>query len=118
MVGTIAAGLTTLAWEQPERVDFGQMFSKKNLFALKVKGESMIDAHIDDGDYVIVKKQKTAHSGQMVVAQTADGESTLKFWHPEANRIRLQPANSSMSPIYVKEASVLGIVVGVVRNVR
>src|SRR5207237_8915158 len=103
---------------QAGRVDFGTMSSKKRLFAVKVKGESMIDAHIDDGDYVVVKKQKTAQPGQMVVAQTPDGEATLKFWHPEANRIRLQPANSSMPPIYVKEASVMGIVVGVVRNVR
>ena len=116
MAGTVAAGLTTLAFEQADRVDFAQMFSKKSLFALKVKGDSMIDAHIDDGDYVVVKKQKTAQSGQMVVAQTPDGEATLKYWHPEANRIRLQPANSSMSPIYVKEASVMGVVVGVVRN--
>src|SRR5688572_5769375 len=118
MAGTVAAGLTTLAFEQAERVDFAQMFSKKSLFALKVKGESMIDAHIDDGDYVVVKKQRTAQPGQMVVAQTPEGEATLKYWHPEANRIRLQPANSSMSPIYVKEASVLGVVVGVVRNVH
>ncbi len=116
MAGTVAAGLTTLAFEQSDRVDFAQMFSKKTLFALKVKGDSMIDAHIDDGDYVVVKKQKTAQPGQMVVAQTPEGEATLKYWHPEANRIRLQPANSSMSPIYVKEASVMGVVVGVVRN--
>lgn len=115
LAGTVAAGLTTLAFEQADRVDFGQMFSKKNLFALKVKGDSMIDAHIEDGDYVVIKKQRTAQPGQMVVAQTPEGEATLKYWHPEAHRIRLQPANSSMSPIYVKEASVLGIVVGVVR---
>jgi len=116
MAGTVAAGLTNLAFEQNERVDFGTFFTKKNLFALKVKGDSMIDAQIADGDYVVVKKQRTARSGDMVVAQTPDGEATLKYWHPEANRIRLQPANSSMSPIYVKDASVLGIVVGVVRN--
>jgi repressor LexA len=116
LAGTVAAGLTTLAFEQSERVDFGQMFSKKNLFALKVKGDSMIDAHISDGDYVVIKKQRTAQAGQMVVAQTPEGEATLKYWHPEAHRIRLQPANSSMQPIYVKDASVLGVVVGVVRN--
>ena len=54
----------------------------------------------------------------MVVAQTREGEATLKYWYPEKNRIRLQPANSEMAPIYVKEASVLGIVVGVVRCMR
>lgn len=116
LVGVVAAGMTNLAFEQAERVDFGQMFSKKSLFALKVKGDSMIDAQIADGDYVVVKKQKTAQPGQMVVAQTPEGEATLKYWHPEANRIRLQPANSSMQPIYVKDASVVGVVVGVVRS--
>jgi repressor LexA len=118
LAGMVAAGLTTLAIEQSERVDFGQMFSKKNLFALKVKGDSMIEAQIADGDYVVIKKQKTAQPGQMVVAQTPEGEATLKYWHPEAHRIRLQPANSSMQPIYVKEASVMGVVVGVVRTMN
>jgi repressor LexA len=115
--GRIAAGVMHEAIEQNERVDFGDMFKKKNLFVLEVSGDSMIDAHITDGDYVVIKPQRTAQSGQMVVAQTDDGEATLKYWHPEANRIRLQPANSSMSPIYVKNASVLGVVVGVVRKV-
>jgi repressor LexA len=118
MAGTDAPRLTHQAFEQSARVAFGQMFSKKHLFALKVKGESMIDAQIADGDFVVVKKQRTAHPGQMVVAQTPDGEATLKYWHPESSRIRLQPANSSMQPIYVKEASVLGVVVGVVRSLN
>jgi repressor LexA len=78
----------------------------------------MIDAQIADGDYVVVRKQKSAHPGQMVVAQTDEGEATLKYWYPEADRIRLQPANSSMKPIYVPNAHVLGVVVGVVRSVR
>lgn len=118
MAGTVAAGLTHLAFEQADRVDFGQMFSRKNLFALKVKGDSMIEAQIADGDFVVVKKQRTAQPGQMVIAQTPEGEATLKYWHPESNRIRLQPANSSMQPLYVKEASVLGVVVGVVRSLN
>ncbi len=117
LAGRIAAGVMHEAIEQNERIDFGDMFKKKNLFVLEVSGDSMIDAHIADGDYVVIKPQRTAQSGQMVVAQTDDGEATLKYWHPEANRIRLQPANSSMSPIYVKNASVLGVVVGVVRKV-
>jgi repressor LexA len=116
--GSVAAGLTTLMWEQAERVDFGQMFAKKSLFALKVRGDSMIDAHITDGDYVIVKKQKTAQPGQLVVALTPEGESTLKFWFPEANRIRLQPANKEMQPLYIRDATVQGVVVGVVRNMN
>jgi repressor LexA len=114
--GRVAAGVLHEAIEQTEKVDFGDMFRKRNTFVLEVAGDSMIDAHIADGDYVVVKPQKTAHSGQMVVAQTDDGEATLKYWYPEHNRIRLQPANSSMNPIYVKNASVLGVVVGVVRN--
>ena len=118
LAGRVAAGMTTLAIEQQERVDFGEFFDKKNQFVLEVSGDSMIEAQIADGDYVVVKKQKTAHPGQMVVAQTPEGEATLKYWHPESNRIRLQPANSAMEPIYVKEASVLGVVVGVVRKLR
>jgi repressor LexA len=114
--GRVAAGVLHEAIEQTEKVDFGDMFRKRNTFVLEVAGDSMIDAHIADGDYVVVKPQKTAHSGQMVVAQTDDGEATLKYWYPEHNRIRLQPANSAMNPIYVKNASVLGVVVGVVRN--
>ena len=118
LAGEIAAGVMHEAIEQNERVDFGEMFSKKNLFALKVNGDSMIDAHIASGDYVVIKPQKTAQSGQMVVARTDDGEATLKYWFPESNRIRLQPANASMDPIYAKNVSVLGVVVGVVRNLR
>ena len=118
LAGMVAAGMTTLVWEQSERVDFADMFSKKNLFVLKVNGDSMIEAHISDGDYVVCKKQKTAQPGQMVVAQTPEGEATLKFWFPEAHRIRLQPANASMQPIYVKDANVVGVVVGVVRNMN
>jgi repressor LexA len=88
----------------------------KSLFALKVKGDSMIDAQIADGDYVIIRKQRSATNGQIVVAQTDDGEATLKRWYAEKNRIRLEPANSSMKPIYVKNAKVLGVLAFVVRK--
>jgi repressor LexA len=118
MAGTVAAGLTNLAFEQKERIDFGELLHKKNVFALQVRGDSMIEAQIADGDYVVVRKQKTASAGQMVVAQTEDGEATLKYWHPENGRVRLQPANSSMKPIYLTNAHVLGVVVGVVRTMR
>ena len=70
-----------------------------------------------DGDIVICKKTKTAHKGDIVVAMTDEGEATLKYWFPEANRIRLQPANSKMKPIYARDVQVLGIVTGVVRKV-
>jgi repressor LexA len=118
LAGVVAAGLTNLAFEQCERIDFGEMFARKNLFALEVRGDSMIEAQIADGDFVVVKKQKSAQPGQMVVAQTPEGEATLKYWFPEATRVRLQPANKTMDPIYVKSAQVLGVVVGVVRKFR
>ena len=79
-------------------------------------GDSMIDAHIADGDWVVIKEAKTARAGNIVVARTDDGEATLKQWFPERDRIRLQPANSSMKPIYVRNAKVLGVLVGVVRK--
>jgi repressor LexA len=117
--GRIAAGVFHEAVEaEPlERVDFADMFGKKNMFALQVHGDSMVDAHINDGDYVVIKRQKNASEGDMVIAQTEDGEATLKYWFPERNRIRLQPANASMQPIFAKDAKVLGVVVGVVRKI-
>ncbi|WP_164102676.1 transcriptional repressor LexA [Candidatus Laterigemmans baculatus] len=115
MAGRVAAGPTTLAFQQNERLDLGEMFFRDDRFLLQVSGDSMIDAHIADGDYVIVQKTATASAGQMVVAQTPDGEATLKYWYPEPNRIRLQPANREMGPIYVDNAEVIGIAVGVVR---
>jgi repressor LexA len=118
LVGSVAAGMTTLAWEPSDRIDFAELLNQKNYFALKVSGDSMIDAHIADGDYVVCRKQKTAQAGQMVVAQTPDGEATLKYWFPEAGQVRLQPAKSGLEPIYVKDASVAGVVVGVVRNLE
>ena len=68
--------------------------------------------------YVVIRKQKTARKGQIVVAITDEGEATLKRWFPERNRIRLEPANSTMKPIFVRNAQVVGIVVGVVRKVE
>ncbi|MEX0586750.1 MAG: transcriptional repressor LexA [Pirellulales bacterium] len=120
LVGRIAAGVLHEAIEQRERIDFDAIFNRKNQFALEVSGESMIDDHISDGDFVICKKQRTARPGQIVVAQTEEGEATLKRWHPEPEkgRIRLEPANSSMKPIYVKDAKILGVVVGVVRRME
>jgi repressor LexA len=119
LAGRIAAGVLHEAIEQNERVDFQEMFDpkSKNLFVLQVKGESMIEDQIADGDFVVVQKQRTARKGQIVVALTDEGEATLKRWFPEKNRIRLEPANATMKPIYVKDARVLGVVVGVVRKV-
>jgi repressor LexA len=118
LYGEIAAGFLHEAIEQDDRIDFDDIFNKKNLFALRVKGDSMIEDAIADGDYVVVKKQRTARKGQIVVVLTGEGEATLKRWYPEANRIRLEPANANMKPIYVRDANVLGAVVGVVRKVE
>jgi repressor LexA len=116
LVGRIAAGVLHQAIEQADRFDFDSLFHHKNAFALKVNGDSMIDAHIADGDIVIVRRQRSANRGDIVVAETDEGDATLKYWYPEANRIRLEPANASMKPIYVKDAKVLGVVTGVVRK--
>lgn len=118
LLGQIAAGSLTEAIEQAERFEFEEWFpSKKTHFALKVRGESMIEAQIADGDVVLVRRTKNAHKGDIVVAMTDEGEATLKYWFPEANRVRLQPANSSMKPIYARDVQVLGVVTGVVRRV-
>ena len=78
----------------------------------------MIDAQIAPGDYVIVKRRNTASKGDIVVARTSDGEATLKYWFPEKNRVRLQPANKRLKPIYARNVKVIGVVIGVVRNLR
>ena len=116
LAGRVAAGGLMEAIEQHEQIDFGQMWNQKGSFVLEVTGDSMIDAHIDDGDYVIVKRRRTADSGDIVVARTSDGEATLKYWFPEKNRIRLQPANKRLKPIYSRDAKVIGVVIGVVRQ--
>jgi len=119
LAGRIAAGVLHEAVEQDERVDFNQIFDPEDaeLFALEVNGDSMIEDQIADGDYVVVRRQPTAGRGDIVVALTGENEATLKRWYPEKRRIRLEPANAKMKPIYVKDAKVLGVVVGVVRKV-
>lgn len=120
LAGRIAAGVLQEAIEQNERVDFADMFNPDNpdLIVLEVRGDSMIEDQIADGDYVIIDKSRHPRRGQIVVALTDENEATLKRWFPERNRIRLEPANSSMKPIYVKNARVVGVLVGVVRKVR
>lgn len=116
MAGWVAAGTLRMADEQTDRIAFEDLFDHDNHFVLKVMGDSMIDAQIADGDWVVIKKAKTARAGDIVVAQTEDGDATLKHWFPEKDRIRLQPANTSMKPIYVRNAKVLGVLAGVVRK--
>ncbi len=116
MAGVVAAGPTRIAFEQVDRVDFSELLFREDRFILRVSGDSMINAHISDGDYVVVQKRDSASPGALVVAQTPDGEATLKYWHPEKNRIRLEPANDEMDSIYVNDDKVIGVAVGVVRS--
>ena len=116
LAGRVSAGTLIEAIEQQERIDLGNLWNKKGNFVLQVDGDSMIEANIAPGDYVVVKSRRTANKGDIVVARTADGEATLKYWHPEKNRVRLQPANKNLKPIYSRDAKVIGVVIGVVRQ--
>jgi repressor LexA len=118
LLGQVAAGSPTQAVPLEERLDFKELFGKAGYYALRVRGQSMIDNHIDDGDYVVIHKQDTAQNGERVVAMV-DDEVTLKRYFREKHRIRLEPANSKMDPIFFDEdddVRVLGVLVGVVRK--
>ena len=115
MVGHVAAGPMTETFAQAERFHFADT-EKKADYVLEVSGESMIDAQIAPGDLVLVRKQHTAAKGDIVVVCDDGNETTLKYWYPEKNRVRLQPANKTMKPIYRKDIRVQGVVVGLVRR--
>ena len=89
---------------------------KRRAFVLQVKGDSMIEEGILDGDFVVIEEQVEAHDGDIVVALLENGLATLKRFYREATRIRLQPANSSMRPIYATNVKVQGRCVGVIRK--
>jgi repressor LexA len=117
-LGKVAAGTPTLAVEQNDRLEFGELFSGPENFVLQVRGESMIDDHIQDGDYVVIRKSETARDGERVVAMVND-EVTLKRFYKGTDHIRLEPANKEMKPIIVHpndETRVLGVLVGVMRK--
>ncbi len=118
LLGKVTAGMPILAVENFEGyVDFPTMnryYGANELFALRVRGESMIDAGILDGDLVVVKKEPVADNGQIVVAMTEEG-ATVKTFYKENGHFRLQPENSSMEPIIVDEVYILGRVVSVLR---
>jgi repressor LexA len=117
LVGTIAAGRPIEAFEEREVLDLEEMFvSSHGSFVLRVRGDSMIDDNICDGDYVIVERRDTAQDGETVVALLDDGEATLKRFYHDRNGIRLQPANAAYEPIIVKDVRVQGVVVGVLRR--
>jgi len=116
LVGHIAAGAPIEAIENPELVDLGRMFvSPAGVFALRVRGDSMIEEQIRDGDLVVAERRETARDGETVVALLDDGEATLKKFYREGARVRLQPANPDYSPIYLDSVRVQGVVIGVLR---
>lgn len=121
VVGKVTAGLPITAIENveeyfplPERL----APADEHVFMLEIMGESMIEAGILDGDYVIVKQQQTANNGEIVVAMTEDDEATCKRFFKEKDYIRLQPENSTMDPIILKNVSILGKVIGVYRQIH
>lgn len=128
VIGKVAAGAPLLAVEEASPEDCVRIDSfllgggGKEIFALRVKGESMIGDGIFDGDYLFIRKSASAKSGDIVVALIED-EATCKRYFPEGDMIRFQPANPKMTPIYVKKSDfrqtmILGVVVGVYRQIR
>jgi repressor LexA len=117
IVGRVAAGVPITATENLEDTFVlpASFVGRNGSFMLRVKGDSMIDAAILDGDLIVVEPQPDAHNGQIVVA-LIDGEATVKTFYREAGRIRLQPENRTMEPIYVDDVTVVGRVEAVVRR--
>lgn len=121
MLGLVAAGMPIEALAQQESITVPEDFLGRhgNHYALKVRGNSMIEEQIRDGDFVVVNERRTAHNGEMVIALVEGTSATVKkFYRERDGRIRLQPANETMEPIYVHEndISIQGIVVGVLRR--
>src|SRR3954468_2227658 len=119
LLGNIAAGAPIEAVENREELDLEQMFhSKAGVYVLKVRGDSMIDDHLMDGDYVVIERRETARNGEQVVALLDTGEATLKRFYREGSKIRLQPANATMEPRIVDadRCRVQGVVIGVLRT--
>lgn len=119
VLGFIAAGQPIMAYTDPDatvKVAPNMVSGKKRSYVLQVKGDSMIEDGILDGDYVIIEEQNTAVDGDIVVALLDNGLATLKRFFKEPTRIRLEPANSSMSPIFATEVKIQGKCVGVIRR--
>lgn len=119
LVGTVTCGTPILAVENYESIySFPQnLFNCQDLFMLQAEGNSMINAGIRNGDYIVVHKQSTAENGEIVVAMI-DYHATVKRFYRETGRFRLQPENDSMSPIYTQNVIILGKVVGLIRKMR
>jgi repressor LexA len=121
LVGRIAAGLPIEAIEVPESLGLpAEMLGKRETYVLQVKGDSMSDDHVLDGDYVIVEKRDWADDGEMVVALIRNSEATLKRLRRVGNQVKLEPANPAYKPIIVpaKEVSIQGVVIGILRKYK
>jgi repressor LexA len=121
LLGRIAAGAPVEAVEQRETVRFGDFLGNPDVFALEVRGDSMIEDHICSGDLVLVEKASQAKDGDIVVALIEGAQTTLKrFYKEPGDRVRLQPANSSLQPIYVaaKDLEIQGRLLAVLRKYR
>ena len=117
LVGQVAAGQPILAAENIEgTMSLPAEMAGESTFILRVRGESMIEAGILDGDYVVVRQQTTATNGDIVVAMI-DEEATVKRFFKETDRVRLQPENSAMKPIYSRDVQILGVVVALFRKI-
>jgi repressor LexA len=118
LLGRIAAGQPIEAIERPETISLADFVRSKEVFVLEVRGESMQDEAILDGDYVLVEKTKIAHNGDIVVALVDGTDATLKRFYREGSKIRLQPSNARMKPIMVhaKDVNIQGRVIGVLRK--
>ena len=118
LLGYIAAGKPIEAVSNPETLQIPESFlpGRNKHFVLRVKGESMIDAHIQDGDFVLIRPQETARNGDIVVAQVEENSVTLKQFFKEQGKIRLQPANSAYQPMYFDEVRIQGKLIGVIRR--
>ncbi len=117
LVGRIAAGLPIEAIEDTQSLDLEEIFDRGGeTFVLQVSGDSMIDDHICDGDFVICERRQSANDGETVVALLDDGEATLKRFYRDKNRVRLQPANPAFEPIFLTNVQIQGVVIGVLRS--
>jgi repressor LexA len=118
LLGRIAAGQPIEAVQNHETISLADFVQSKEVYVLEVRGESMQDEHILDGDYVLVERVKTAHNGDIVVALLDENDATLKRFYREGDNIRLQPSNINMKPIIVPAAAVQiqGRVIGVLRK--
>ena len=120
LLGWVAAGVPVDLFENQESISVPANMVLKNSYALRVRGESMIDDNIQDGDIIVIQKRESAENGQSVIAMINGEQVTLKKFYVERDGIRLQPANPTMEPIYLRneDVQILGVVTGVIRSLN